>query len=104
MVMASRRKGSPSSWLSTTSIKVVSFLFMSIHGVDKRLLKFLLGRDLYALHVAGLGHFRVLDPVVELGAHKVVSVPERGVALLRTPLVVAPDDHGDWRPVIAAAS
>ncbi len=39
---------------------------------------------------------------IELGADEVVVVPEDGIALLGTPLVVAEDAHGDARPLLAA--
>src|SRR5690606_10719772 len=39
---------------------------------------------------------------MQLGADEVVVVPERRVALLRAPLIVAEDDHRDARPFLAA--
>ena len=45
----------------------------------------------------------VFHPEVEFGADEVVVVPQRRVALLRAPLVVAEDDHGDGRPFVSTA-
>src|SRR3546814_13762481 len=49
-----------------------------------------------------LGHLRIAQVRVELGADEVVVVPQRGLALLGAPLVVAEDHHGDRRPLLAA--
>ncbi|GIS12501.1 MAG: hypothetical protein CM15mP115_16520 [Alphaproteobacteria bacterium] len=72
-------------------MKVVLPLHLRVDGGRQRLGQLLLGEDGNALEAAGLGDAGIGDLVVELGADEIVVVPQRGVALLGTPLVVAED-------------
>ena len=84
--MASRRNGSPSSWFVITSMKVV--LPDSIWGLDggvQFLGQIRHGGGLDAFQSAGLGYAGVGNPRIQLGANKVIVVPEGGVPFLRPP-------------------
>src|SRR5262245_34181634 len=61
-----------------------------------------LGPDRHALEATTLSHFRITQMRIELGADEVIVVPEDRVPLLRAPLVIAEDDHGDGRPLVAS--
>mmetsp|Transcript_18601 Transcript_18601/g.47805 ORF Transcript_18601/g.47805 Transcript_18601/m.47805 type:complete len:442 (+) Transcript_18601:330-1655(+) len=78
-------------------------LHLSLDGTLERLLESRPRGDLDTLQAARLGHLGVLNTHVELRAHEVVRVPERRVALLGSPLVVAEHHHGDCGPLAAAA-
>src|SRR5579885_320947 len=55
-----------------------------------------------ALQAAALRDFCVAQMRIELGADKIVVVPENRMPLFRAPLIVAEDDHRNARPLLAA--
>ena len=82
----------------------LAVLHLCVDGGVQRVCQLVHAEDGNALEAAGLGDAGIGDVVVELGADEIVIEPQGGVALLGAPLIVAEDDHGDRRPLVAADS
>src|SRR5581483_2142778 len=77
-------------------------LLLRLAGFAQRFRQLALRLHRHALEAAAFGDPGVAQIRIELGADEIVGIPEDRVALLRTPLIVAEDHHGDPRPLLAA--
>src|SRR5690606_33157642 len=77
-------------------------LLLRLARFRDRRLELVLGARDDTLEPAAFRDLSVAQFGMQLGADEVVVVPERRVALLRAPLIVAEDDHRDARPFLAA--
>src|SRR5204862_5389980 len=77
-------------------------LLLRLAGGAKCLRQFRRRVDYYALEPAGFGHFCIAELRIKFGTDKIVVEPKNRIAFFGTPLVVAEDDHGNARPLLAA--
>merc|ERR1719281_894548 len=74
---------------------------LSLHRGGERFLQLSFCLHLDALQAAGLSHLCILHTHIQLSSNEVVVIPQRGVPLLGTPLVIAEHYHSDCWPIVA---